>query len=600
MAPDVNAATITVLAEGATVFVLENPTNGFLGVACANQLGYADVNYMWAGGAGDEIPASASSVVVVGTGGARLNCRAGAGSSYSVVTSVAMGTVLTTRGASSNGWAPVVCNGQNAFVSINFVEVTTSGASTGSSATTVTTTTSGTGTISGLDGDRLRCRSAASSSASIITMLAEGSVVTVRGSASNGFVPVVCAGQNGFVSSSYITLGSSSGSSGGNETESDTGTSTGYVKVSGTNGASLNCRSAASTSGMVITAVAAGTTLQTRGATTNGWVPVVCSSRNGYVSASYVSSTTAPGSGSGTGTGTGTTNPSPTTGTATVTGTDGDGVRCRVEPNGTIITTVAEGTAVGTRGASSNGWTPVVCGNRDGYISSTYLTTGGGTTNPDPTPQPSGLAVGDHAKLTANVNLRYSPGGNVVVVVPAGTVVLIKAGLASGAYQVDWDGLGGYLVQDYLVKTSEALSERGGSGNDPDPSPGGGGTATGNALVNYAMRYVGYPYIWNTHGPSSFDCSGFTFWVTKNVMGRDIGTGLWTQWATGSAVSRSSLQPGDLVFFQNTSRAGLSHVGIYIGNNQFVHAENETTGVRVSDLNSSYYSSRWLGARRLG
>jgi cell wall-associated NlpC family hydrolase len=155
---------------------------------------------------------------------------------------------------------------------------------------------------------------------------------------------------------------------------------------------------------------------------------------------------------------------------------------------------------------------------------------------------------------------------------------------------------------DLLDKTSEALSQRGGSGEDPDPAPtpGGGGSSTGNSLVNYAMRYVGYPYRSATHGPSSFDCSGFTYWVVKNVIGSNIGTGLWTQVSAGSSVSRGSLQPGDLVFFQNTYKAGLSHVGIYIGNDQFVHAENENTGVRVSSLSSTYYSSRWYGAVRLG
>jgi cell wall-associated NlpC family hydrolase len=65
-------------------------------------------------------------------------------------------------------------------------------------------------------------------------------------------------------------------------------------------------------------------------------------------------------------------------------------------------------------------------------------------------------------------------------------------------------------------------------------------------------------------------------------------------------VSKSNLQPGDLVFFQNTYKGGLSHVGIYIGGGQFINAENESTGVKISDLNSSYYASRWYGAVRLG
>jgi cell wall-associated NlpC family hydrolase len=113
------------------------------------------------------------------------------------------------------------------------------------------------------------------------------------------------------------------------------------------------------------------------------------------------------------------------------------------------------------------------------------------------------------------------------------------------------------------------------------------------------MQYLGYPYVWATHGPSSFDCSGFTYWVVLNTLGIDIGTGLETQIAAGAPVSQSDLQPGDLVFFQNTFEWGLSHVGIYIGNGQFIHAENESTGVVISDLSSSYYSSHWYGAVRL-
>jgi cell wall-associated NlpC family hydrolase len=74
---------------------------------------------------------------------------------------------------------------------------------------------------------------------------------------------------------------------------------------------------------------------------------------------------------------------------------------------------------------------------------------------------------------------------------------------------------------------------------------------------------------------------------------------MFVQVGMGQSVSRGQLQPGDLVFFQNTFRDGLSHAGIYIGGGQFVHAENESTGVRVSDIDSDYYASRWYGATRL-
>jgi cell wall-associated NlpC family hydrolase len=214
------------------------------------------------------------------------------------------------------------------------------------------------------------------------------------------------------------------------------------------------------------------------------------------------------------------------------------------------------------------------------------------------------MVSGDHAQSTANVNLRYSASlsAGIATVVPSGTVVKITGGISNGFYAVDWDGLGGFMSADYLVKTDAALSQRGGSAEPTtptSPAPAPGGTATGNALVNYAMNYVGYPYVWATHGPSSFDCSGFTYWVVKNVSGKNIGTGTWTQVSAGTPVSRANLQPGDLVFFQNTYTAGLSHVGLYIGGNQFIHAQNESTGVVISSLDSTYYASRWYGAVRV-
>ena len=127
----------------------------------------------------------------------------------------------------------------------------------------------------------------------------------------------------------------------------------------------------------------------------------------------------------------------------------------------------------------------------------------------------------------------------------------------------------------------------------------GTATASGQSMVSFAMQYVGYPYAYAGEGPYAFDCSGFTKFVAQNTLGIDITHDMFTQIGMGSSVDRGGLVPGDLVFFANTFRPGLSHTGIYIGDGQFVHAENESTGVVVSDLNSDYYSSRWYGATRL-
>lgn len=121
----------------------------------------------------------------------------------------------------------------------------------------------------------------------------------------------------------------------------------------------------------------------------------------------------------------------------------------------------------------------------------------------------------------------------------------------------------------------------------------------GETIVAFAQQYLGYPYVWAGNTPAGFDCSGFSEFVILNVLGIDIGHGLEGQPGVGAWVEWGNWQLGDLVFFQNTYQAGLSHVGIYIGDGRFIHAENEGTGVTISSLYSDYYGPRYWGATRL-
>ena len=121
----------------------------------------------------------------------------------------------------------------------------------------------------------------------------------------------------------------------------------------------------------------------------------------------------------------------------------------------------------------------------------------------------------------------------------------------------------------------------------------------GSQIAQYALQYVGCPYVYGGSSPSGFDCSGFTTYVMKHF-GYSISRTASGQMDNGASISKSELQPGDLVFFNNgNSSKRATHVGIYTGNGQFVHASTSTTGVIISDLNSSYYSSTYVGARRL-
>lgn len=125
----------------------------------------------------------------------------------------------------------------------------------------------------------------------------------------------------------------------------------------------------------------------------------------------------------------------------------------------------------------------------------------------------------------------------------------------------------------------------------------GNTTSKADKIIATAKKYIGVPYVWGGESPSGFDCSGFVQYVFK-VHGISLNRTTETQYNHGSYVSKSNLKPGDLVFFQNTYRAGISHVGIYIGNGQFIHASS-SKGVTISNLSSSYYTSHYYGARRI-
>jgi len=111
-------------------------------------------------------------------------------------------------------------------------------------------------------------------------------------------------------------------------------------------------------------------------------------------------------------------------------------------------------------------------------------------------------------------------------------------------------------------------------------------------VVGIAMQYLGTPYLWGGASPSGFDCSGFIMYVYAK-MGVSLPHNAAAQYGYGTPVARSDLQPGDLVFFN-----GLGHNGIYIGGGQFIHSPHSGDVVKISAI-SGWYSSTWVGARRL-
>jgi peptidoglycan DL-endopeptidase CwlO len=112
--------------------------------------------------------------------------------------------------------------------------------------------------------------------------------------------------------------------------------------------------------------------------------------------------------------------------------------------------------------------------------------------------------------------------------------------------------------------------------------------------VGIAMQYLGTPYVWGGASPSGFDCSGFAMYV-YGQMGVSLPHNAAMQYNTvGTYVPRDQLEPGDLVFFD-----GLGHMGIYIGGGQFIHAPHTGDVVKISSLSDSWYSSTYVGAKRV-
>ncbi len=269
------------------------------------------------------------------------------------------------------------------------VTETATATATGSATATTTATPPmvSTGKVINTGGANLNCRAAASTSAAIIAKLPPNSTISVRGPASNGWVPVTCAGRDGFVSGAYLQVTTAPATVTPTATSTATATATATATttpgtgsqtatVANTGGAGLRCRTAANTNSTIITVLPEGTNLPTRGASSNGWVPVTCGGRDGFVSASYVRlSSGTPATPTATATTTATTTPTtPSTGQkAYITGTGGAGLRCRTAPvSGGVITVIPENTQI-TIETESNGWARIQCAGQTGWVSMTYV-----------------------------------------------------------------------------------------------------------------------------------------------------------------------------------------------------------------------------------
>ena len=193
----------------------------------------------------------------------------------------------------------------------------------------------------------------------------------------------------------------------------------------------------------------------------------------------------------------------------------------------------------------------------------------------------------------AALNMRSGPGTGFdkVATLSNGAVVDI-VGIDTGWYKITYNDKTGYVSSDYMITVKDSAGSRG------DATAAAATSDLGSQIVAYAKQFLGTPYVYGANGPNSFDCSGFTKYVYSHF-GYTLTRTATDQLSNGTSVTKDQLQPGDLVFFKYNTSKPVSHVGIYIGGNQFVHASTPTVGVIVSDMDSAYYGTGFVGARRL-
>jgi cell wall-associated NlpC family hydrolase len=189
------------------------------------------------------------------------------------------------------------------------------------------------------------------------------------------------------------------------------------------------------------------------------------------------------------------------------------------------------------------------------------------------------------------LRVRQGPGTNYAILTSVydGDLFLIT-GKVNGWYQIAINDRTGYVSAQYVVeKNLEEVEE--GNPSDPADNP------LAQQIVDYALQYQGYPYVYGTAGPNTFDCSGFTSYVYAHF-GYTLNRSSKDQLKNGVAITKDQLQPADLVLF-SANGSVVTHVGLYIGDGKIIHASTATTGVIISDLYSTYYVNHYYAARRI-
>ena len=231
--------------------------------------------------------------------------------------------------------------------------------------------------------------------------------------------------------------------------------------------------------------------------------------------------------------------------------------------------------------SETNSWSKVKYNGQTGYVYSKYVAQTSTTSNTQV----------KYVNCTS-LNVRSGPGTSYSIIKLISTNTKVEViSTNNGWSKIKEGSTTGYVSAKYLsdLQTSSSTSS-----NTTSTS------TSASKLVSYAKSLLGKPYVWGAQGPSSFDCSGFTYYVFKNCANITLPRTSLDQSTYGITVSKSNLKVGDLVFFDTdgANDGNVSHVGIYIGSNQFIHSSSTKGKVVISDF-TNYYNNAFVRAKRV-
>ncbi|OJE52285.1 peptidase M24 [Bacillus proteolyticus] len=528
------------------------------------------------------VQASASNSSSYTVNASVLHVRAGSSTSHDIISRVYNGQTLNVIGE-ENGWFKINHNGKTGYVSGEFVskngEKTNNNVSTGGN--------------NKVTADILRVRTAPNTSSSVSGRVYEGQTLNVIGQ-ENGWVKINHNGQVGYVSGEFVSGVSSNAGSSNNNTNNTVKPASGNYTV---NVSSLRVRTGPSTSHTTIGSVKKGQVVQVVGEVQD-WFKINYAGQTAYLSKDYV---TKGGSNENATQGSNqeqNNNVTVQTGGTYVVNATSLRVRTGPATYHSVIGGVLNGTKLNVVG-SEGSWFKVNYQGKTGYVSSEFVKfVKGGTTTPEQPEQPNQGAIGDYYINASALNVRSGEGTNyrIIGALPQGQKVQVISE-NSGWSKINYNGQTGYIGTRFLSKTPVGGAVDNKPNDNQNNNQNNNNNNTNNnsgdtsSLLAYAKSMQGVPYVWGGTSANGVDCSGYIYHVFKKFghnISRQSVAGYWS-----SLPQTSSPQPGDLIYFKDTYKAGPSHMGIYLGGGSFIQSGDK--GVAIVSLNNSYWKSHFLG-----